>query len=69
MGLGSVLKYNPSPIRAIKDTALTSNGKPEILYIGAEFCPYCAAERWAIAVALSRFGTLSPLHSLLRHRR
>jgi thiol-disulfide isomerase/thioredoxin len=42
--------------------ALTSGGKPEILYMGAEYCPYCAAERWAMAVALSRFGTFSNLH-------
>jgi thiol-disulfide isomerase/thioredoxin len=41
---------------------LTLNGKPEVLYIGAEYCPYCAAERWAMAVAMSRFGTLSDLH-------
>jgi thiol-disulfide isomerase/thioredoxin len=41
---------------------LTSDGKPEILYMGAEYCPYCAAERWALAVALSRFGKLSNLH-------
>jgi hypothetical protein len=40
---------------------LTTNGKPEVLYMGGEFCPYCAAERWAIAAALSRFGTLSGL--------
>jgi hypothetical protein len=38
---------------------LTLDGKPEVLYVGGEFCPYCAAERWAIAAALSRFGTLS----------
>jgi hypothetical protein len=38
---------------------LTANGKPEVLYIGGEFCPFCAAERWALATALSRFGTLS----------
>ena len=38
------------------------NGKPEILYMGAEYCPYCAAERWALAAALSRFGTFSNLH-------
>src|SRR6266487_4626501 len=44
---------------------LTSNGKPEMLYIGAEYCPYCAAMRWSMAVALSRFGTLStPLHGI-----
>jgi thiol-disulfide isomerase/thioredoxin len=45
---------------------LTSGGKPEVLYIGAQYCPYCAAERWALAAALSRFGTfrgLSGLHS------
>jgi hypothetical protein len=40
---------------------LTSGGKPEILYMGGEFCPYCAAERWALATALSRFGTFSDL--------
>jgi hypothetical protein len=37
---------------------LSAGGKPEILFVGAEYCPYCAAERWALAVALSRFGTL-----------
>ena len=43
---------------------LTSGGKPEMLYIGAEWCPFCAAERWAMAVALSRFGTFSPLRGI-----
>jgi len=41
---------------------LTADGRPEILYMGGEYCPFCAAERWALAVALSRFGTLSGLH-------
>jgi thiol-disulfide isomerase/thioredoxin len=41
---------------------LTLNEKPELLYMGGEFCPYCAAEPWAIAAAVSRFGTLSGLH-------
>jgi Domain of unknown function (DUF929) len=41
--------------------ALTSGGKPELLYIGAEYCPYCAANRWAMIVALSRFGTFTGL--------
>ena len=38
-----------------------ADGKPLITYIGAEYCPYCAAERWSLAVALSRFGTFSNL--------
>jgi hypothetical protein len=40
---------------------LTSGGKPQVLYMGALYCPYCGAERWAMAVALSRFGTFSNL--------
>ena len=41
---------------------LTTGGKPEVLFIGAEFCPYCAAERWAMVQAFSRFGTWSGLN-------
>ena len=40
---------------------LTDSGKPEILYVGAEYCPYCAASRWGVVVALSRFGTFTGL--------
>jgi hypothetical protein len=38
-----------------------ASGEPRVLYIGAEFCPFCAAERWPMAVALSRFGTWTNL--------
>lgn len=41
---------------------LTLEGKtPAILYYGGEYCPYCAAERWAMAASLSRFGTFTGL--------
>ncbi len=40
---------------------LTLDGHPAVLFVGAEFCPYCAAERWALVVALGRFGTFSHL--------
>ena len=52
---------NPKAILPISGTALTANGKPEVLYMGALYCPYCATERWAMTVALSRFGTFSGL--------
>jgi hypothetical protein len=42
---------------AISAPALTADGKPRVLYVGAEFCPYCATERWAVVAALARFGT------------
>jgi hypothetical protein len=45
-------------------SALTSNGKPEFLYVGAEYCPYCGAERWPMIIALSRFGTFSGLTTI-----
>ncbi len=41
--------------------ALRSGDLPKIFYVGAEYCPYCAAERWAMVVALSRFGTFDGL--------
>ena len=38
-----------------------TDGKPIVFYAGGEYCPYCAAERWSMVVALSRFGTFSNL--------
>lgn len=62
---GSVPGYSNSPVVPISDKPLTSGGKPEMLYIGAEYCPYCAAMRWSMAVALSRFGSFTtPLRGI-----
>jgi thiol-disulfide isomerase/thioredoxin len=61
VGIGSSAT---NALTAGSGAALTSGGKPEMLYVGAEWCPYCAAERWAMAVALSRFGTFSPLKGI-----
>jgi thiol-disulfide isomerase/thioredoxin len=53
---------NPKAILPISGSAaLTESNKPEVLYMGAEYCPFCATERWAMTVALSRFGTFSGL--------
>jgi hypothetical protein len=47
-------------------TATDANGKtvPEVLYMGAEYCPYCAAQRWSTIIALSRFGKFSGLGNM-----
>jgi thiol-disulfide isomerase/thioredoxin len=47
------------PTKPITGTPLVNNGKPEVLYMGAEYCPYCAAERWSMIVALDKFGTFT----------
>ena len=46
--------------QSVNGSSLVSDGKPEMLFIGAEFCPHCAAERWPLFIALSKFGTFSP---------
>ena len=46
---------------AISAPPLTKDGKPLVLYVGAEYCPFCAAQRWAVVQALSRFGTFTGL--------
>jgi hypothetical protein len=51
-------------IKKVTGTPLTSNGKPEVFFDGAEYCPYCAANRWGMVVALSRFGTFSGLKTI-----
>jgi hypothetical protein len=48
-----------SPLK--NQSPLTSGGKPLIAYTGSNWCPYCAAARWPLAIALSRFGSFKKL--------
>jgi hypothetical protein len=58
VGVGSA--GNP-PKKVSGGSSMTADGKPRVLYVGSEFCPYCAAERWGLATALARFGTFTNL--------
>ena len=51
--------------QAVKAAAppLIIGGKPAIVFVSEESCPFCAAERWPLAVALAHFGTWSHLGS------
>jgi Domain of unknown function (DUF929) len=60
VGAGTV---NTPPKAMTGAEAITADGKPRVLYVGAEYCPFCAAERWAIVAALSRFGSFANLGS------
>ncbi len=52
-GLSAAVQLNDPP---------APGAKPLMLFIGAEFCPICATERWPMVVALSQFGTFGNLH-------
>ncbi len=58
VGRGTIAQL-PTPIRT--DISRGANGLPQVTYLGAEYCPFCAGERWPLIVALSRFGTFSNL--------
>ena len=57
----SMAQSDGSYFATVNGPALTQNGKPEVLFLGAEYCPFCAAQRWAMVNAFSRFGTFSGL--------
>jgi len=43
------------PVR--NGSPLTVDGKPGIVFVSEESCPFCAAERWPVVIALSHFGS------------
>jgi hypothetical protein len=54
-----------TPLQTVRTSGppLRIGGKPAIVFVSEESCPFCAAERWSVAVALSHFGTWSHLGS------
>jgi hypothetical protein len=58
VGAGSVSSL---PTKLPGPPLVTNDGKPRIVYMGSEYCPYCATERWGLVNALSRFGDFTNL--------
>jgi thiol-disulfide isomerase/thioredoxin len=52
-------------VRRESGEPLLEGGKPLVFFMGAEWCPFCASERWALVKATSRFGKWSGLGELL----
>jgi hypothetical protein len=52
-----------TPLQKVKTSGppLTIDGKLAIVFVSEESCPFCAAERWPLTVALSHFGTWNQL--------
>jgi len=63
--LGVVGSGTAKPPSVITGASLTGDGKPLVLYVGGEYCPYCAVTRWSIIMALSRFGSFTGLEYML----
>jgi hypothetical protein len=61
VGAGNLYGQNNFAVVPLKGKPLTSGGKPELLAGELAWCPHCAANNWGLAIALSRFGTLSDL--------
>ncbi|MGC2191740.1 MAG: DUF929 family protein [Candidatus Dormiibacterota bacterium] len=61
---GNITNYPVTIPSSYKAVALSSNGLPVIGFVGAEYCPYCALQRWSIIIGLSPFGTWTGLHTI-----
>ncbi len=44
-----------------KQPAASTGAKPLVDYVGSNWCPFCAATRWPLVVALARFGRFTGL--------
>ncbi len=60
-GVGAGLIGSP-PSKTNNTVILMLSGKPAVIYIGADYCPYCAITRWGLIIALMRFGNFGSLH-------
>jgi hypothetical protein len=59
--VGAPAPAGAGPVVLTGQPSLVLAGRPGVVYVGSEFCPYCAAARWGLVVALSRFGTFGHL--------
>jgi hypothetical protein len=62
VGTGTTAITPPAVVSSQKPLEL--NGKPEVFALLGEFCPFCAAERWALITSLARFGTFTGLKTM-----
>jgi hypothetical protein len=62
IGLGVLAEEGTAAYpKVINATPYIVDGKPQILYVGGEFCPYCGVTRWGLILALMRFGNFTNL--------
>jgi hypothetical protein len=52
------------PSSSLRGGSRQASSTPTVLFVGTEYCSFCAAERWALIAALSRFGTFGTLYDV-----
>src|SRR5208283_2389615 len=52
----------PYPTKITGKNITIVDGKPALIYVGADYCPFCALTRWGLIIALMRFGSFQSLH-------
>jgi hypothetical protein len=48
-------------VHALTGQTFSTNGEPILVYVGADYCLYCAFQRWSLIMALMRFGNFTNL--------
>jgi hypothetical protein len=51
-------------VKTAKQTFVGTTTKPRLIYVGAEYCPYCGVMRWALIAGLARFGTFTGIKTM-----
>jgi hypothetical protein len=59
IGIGAAAANLPF---AANSAALSEGGKPAIVFVSSDLCPFCAITRWGLIIALMRFGNFTSLH-------
>lgn len=65
VGQPSAARRDVSGLHRVYDTPRLIDGRPLTVFVGGQFCPFCASMRWPLVKALSRFGTFSGLGQIL----
>lgn len=64
-GLDLAVAPDPLNVKAVDGPRVNEGNKVGVLYIGADFCPYCAGQRWVILLTLLRFGSFDGVSYML----
>lgn len=64
-GLGLGNTPTDAALKMINGPRLGTGDKVGFFYMGADFCPYCAGQRWGVILTLLRFGKFEGLEYML----